>query len=144
MIKKFDNTNYFLYYLTKVKYTFTIKLPKRNYIIYLYLHNNTSIGIFITKRRRILNLSRARTCQARSPRINHLHISHVPSWSFLIVHPGCVGVINDVVWHIGPHLRFLSGAVPHTVQNLLRVHIANHSEPVLLGVHFYLYSYDMI
>lgn len=87
------------------------------------LHDSTSRGIFVTKRRRITNFGGAGTCQLVDVRV--VGLPHVSSRRFLVVDSRRVGVCDDVVGYVGPELGLLAGTVSDTRHHFGRLDVSN-------------------
>jgi len=99
-------------------------------------HNNTSGGVLVAEGGGVADFGGAGTCEMGIVRI--IGVSHVTGGGFLIVHPGCVGVRNDVVGDVWPELCFLAGAVSYAGHHLRGLHVAHHRDFVGLPIHIHL------
>ncbi|WVZ18044.1 hypothetical protein V8G54_005366 [Vigna mungo] len=70
--------------------------------------------------------------------VRGIGVSHVAGGGFLIVHPGCVGVLNDVVGDVWPELCFLTCAVSDAGHHLRGLHVTHHRHFVGLPIHVHL------
>lgn len=120
------------------EYIHGLTLPPR------FSHDDARIGVLVAESRGVLDLERAGTCQRGSLRVRQ-HVSHVPRRRLLIVSPGGVRMLDDVVRNVGPELGLLPRSMPDTMQHLVGVHVSNDGELALLRLHINLrYSFHAL